>query len=264
MTLAELAGRFTGALRTRAAFGLQPVAAPAMVFIPLGMLLGPRMLGLLSENALDYLDVVVSVALATLGVFIGLALGREGRPARVLFAAASVEACITIVIVGGAVLVLLRAWQHPARFSIRSGCRRPGDLRVGICRAGDRRRRRAQRADGGTGRRPRRRAADPDGRDRRAGRGGAGRLLRGVALTILLGVAVGMAGWLLIERAEGEAERGVFVLGLLALPGGAAAYLGFSPLLTGLAAGWSWVVAPGQARSADGGATSARCSIRWS
>jgi hypothetical protein len=60
------------------------------------------------------------------------------------------------------------------------------------------------------------------------------------------GLAVGAAGWLLFERAQGTAERSVFVIGTLALLGGGAAYLGGSPLLTGLAAGWLWVLAPGE------------------
>jgi hypothetical protein len=70
--------------------------------------------------------------------------------------------------------------------------------------------------------------------------------LYGVALTVALGLVIGVAGWLLIEQAEGVAERGVFILGSLALLGGGAAYLGLSPLLAGMAAGWLWVVAPGR------------------
>jgi hypothetical protein len=63
--------------------------------------------------------------------------------------------------------------------------------------------------------------------------------------TIGLGLAIAVCGWLLLERAKGAAERGVFVLGVLALLGGAPAYLQLSPLLAGLAAGWFWVAAPG-------------------
>jgi hypothetical protein len=63
-------------------------------------------------------------------------------------------------------------------------------------------------------------------------------------LTIGVGLGIGGAGWLLFERSEG-AERGVFVLGSLALLGGCPAYLGTSPLLAGLAAGWLWALTPG-------------------
>jgi hypothetical protein len=65
-----------------------------------------------------------------------------------------------------------------------------------------------------------------------------------VALSIGLGLAIAVSGWLLFERSAG-AERDVFVLGTLALLGGAAAYLETSPLLAGLAAGWLWVRTPG-------------------
>jgi hypothetical protein len=64
--------------------------------------------------------------------------------------------------------------------------------------------------------------------------------------TVGLGLAVGVAGWLLFERAHGAAERGIFVVGTLALLGGTAAYLSLSPLLAGMAAGFFWSTAPGR------------------
>ncbi len=64
---------------------------------------------------------------------------------------------------------------------------------------------------------------------------------------MMLGLAVGVIGWLLIERAHSDAERGVFVMGSLALAGGASAYLALSPLLAGLAAGMFWNWSPGRA-----------------
>jgi hypothetical protein len=64
---------------------------------------------------------------------------------------------------------------------------------------------------------------------------------------VALGLAVAVAGWLLFERAHGPAERGVFMVGTLALLGGTAAYLALSPLLAGLAAGTFWTAAPGRA-----------------
>ncbi len=60
-------------------------------------------------------------------------------------------------------------------------------------------------------------------------------------------MTVGFIGWLLFERAESGAERAVYVLGALALAGGAASYLGVSPLGVGLVAGLTWTVAPGAA-----------------
>ena len=233
--------------RTRAALGLRPLTAPLILFLPAGMILGPNVLGVLSTEALGYLDIVVPVALATLGVFIGLALGREGRTALRLFAAASTEAIVTIVTVGAAVLFLLTVWGIPidVPYVIVAAA-------LGICASASA----APALD-----------ADDDRATRLAGRvadlddvvpivfGGlilgafgpsSASALGSLMMTIGLGLAIGVAGWLLIEPAESPAERGVFVIGCLALLGGTAAYLGLSPLLAGMAAGWLWVVAPGR------------------
>jgi len=67
------------------------------------------------------------------------------------------------------------------------------------------------------------------------------------AAPIVIGVAVGAIGWLVFERAESGAERAVFVLGALTLAGGAAAYVGTSPLGVGLVAGLTWTILPGAA-----------------
>jgi hypothetical protein len=66
-------------------------------------------------------------------------------------------------------------------------------------------------------------------------------------MTVALGTGVGVAGWLLFERAHSQAERNVFIAGTLALLGGTAAYLGLSPLLSGMAAGLLWTLLPGTA-----------------
>lgn len=247
MTLAGRAGRLTAGFRTRAALGMRPLTAPVIIFISLGFVIGPQMLSLLPAAALAGLDVVVSVGLATLGVFIGLAVGREGLAARRLFVAASVEGFITIAIVASAVVVLLGVWQLPTNLEPWLVA-----LTLGLCASASA----APATD-----------HEADDAERVAGRvadlddvlpivlGGAlivlagsttRSALDGALMTAVLGLAIGVAGWLLIERAEGAAERGVFILGCLALLGGCAAYLGLSPLLTGLAAGWLWVVAPGR------------------
>ncbi len=91
-------------LRTRSALGLAPSLTPAVVFLSLGLLLGPSVLGLITPRALDRLDVAVTIALAVLGVIVGIALGREIRTALRLFVAASLESLITIAIVAGATM----------------------------------------------------------------------------------------------------------------------------------------------------------------
>ena len=62
----------------------------------------------------------------------------------------------------------------------------------------------------------------------------------------LVGVAVGVVGLLLIERARSTAERALFVIGTLILAGGAASHLGLSPLVAGFVAGLVWQHGPGR------------------
>ena len=247
MTPAGLAGRLTGGLRTRAALGMRPLTAPVIIFISLGFIVGPRILGLLPAAALARMDVVVSIGLATLGVFIGLALGREGIAARRLILAASVEGCITIAVVAFAVIALLNVWELPTNLPPTVVA-----MALGLCASASAAP--ASDQDDDFGSRIAARVADLDDVLPIVVGGGlivlAGPTPRsafeGALLTIILGLAVGVAGWLLIERAEGVAERGVFIIGCLALLGGCAAYLGLSPMLTGMAAGWVWVLAPGR------------------
>jgi hypothetical protein len=246
-TRKETLGRLTASLRTRAALGLRPVTAPVIVFVPIGVLLGPMMLGIVSDAVLGHLDVVISIVLATLGVFIGIATGRGGPAFRRLLAASTVEASITIVTVGGALFVLAGIWKLP--LILPAGL---VALTLGICAS-------ASAA-------PSVRADDPDIR-RIAARvadlddvlpivlGGVVVVLaaprEGLAVWhaaggVAIGLAIAAAGLLLIRGTEDPAERAVFVLGMLALLGGCAAYLVLSPLLTGMAAGLLWAAAPGQ------------------
>jgi hypothetical protein len=219
-----------------------------MVFIPLGVLLGPRVSGVLSDEALAHLDIVISIALATLGVVVGIATGREAASARRLLAASTVEACLTIAVVAGAVVTLLQAWQAPMELPTVLVA-----LALGICASASA----APSVDVGDAhaRQIAARVADLDdvapillgGMVLALAHDAPTRdLIRTTWLTIGLGLTLGLTGWLLVESASGLAERGVFVLGSLALLGGATAYLGLSPLLAGLAAGLLWVVAPGR------------------
>src|SRR5688572_11208457 len=103
-------GRLARPLRTRAALGLRPLTAPVMLLVPIGVLLGPAGAGLITLSALAHLDVVISVALATLGVFVGIALGTQHGQVTRLVAAATVEGAVTATAVAGATFFLLRAW----------------------------------------------------------------------------------------------------------------------------------------------------------
>ena len=244
--LTERLSRLTGPFRTRAALGLGPVTAPVILYIPLGALLGPSGLGIISLRALGHLEAVISIALAALGLFIGIAAATEGGARKRLLLASTAEAAVTMMAVGGAIFLLLAVWGMPLLLA-------PGlvALSLGVSAAasaapsievGDERARRVAA-----------RVADLDdvlpilvGSVIVAHLGSVGMpAALGVLAAIGVGLLLAVAGWLLFEQSEG-AERGVFVLGTVALLGGCAAYLGTSPLLSGLVAGWFWALTSGK------------------
>ena len=238
-------------LRTRAVLGMAPVVAPAVLFVPIGALLGPSFTNVLTPTVLGYLDGVVAVALAVIGVFAGLELDLRGRQNRRLFVAASLEAIVTLALVGGAFLVLLKSWGMP--LGLPEGL---VALTLGLCASVSS----AGSVDHGS---PTRavaiRIADLDDVVPIVVSGLAVVMLGAAAAvsvwvavgwmfrTVLLGLAVGTAGLLLFERAHSHAERNVFIAGVVALIGGTSSFLGLSPLLAGLMAGLLWAWMPGYA-----------------
>jgi hypothetical protein len=235
--------------RTRSALGMAPSLTPAIIFLPIGALLGPQALGLLTPAVFAHLDTVVTIALAVLGVFVGVALGREVRAAWLLFLAASFESAVTILAVALATAHFVSATGMPIAAPLAGFA-----LALGLCAS----------ASSAT-------SADPHSEPAAAVATRVADLddVLPIALAViafallpsltahrpwvyaiapvLVGLAVGVVGWLLFERAESGAERGVFVLGALALAGGAAAYLRISPLAVGVIAGLFWTLAPGRA-----------------
>lgn len=237
-------------LRTRAAFGLAPGLTPAIIFLPLGAALGPLGLQWLSPHLLARMSIAVTIALAILGVLAGVALGREIRTAsRRLFLAASLESLVTIASVATATLYYVWATGVPLEAPLLVFA-----LAIGLSAS----------ASSAT-------SADPDSEAAAAvvtrvadlddvlpiglavvvfallAASSGDRLSVPLLAPLLIGLAVGAIGWLLFERADSGPERVVFVLGALALAGGAAAYLHISPLAVGLVAGFIWTVAPGRA-----------------
>ena len=234
-------------VRRRAALGLSPAVAPVVVYVPLGFLVGPAALNVLSPNVLAHLDAGISVALATLGVFIGLALASVRRANSYLFAAATVESLVTVAVVASSLLVLLVRWDAPLAWPATAVA-----FALAACAAA---------SAGG--------AATEETQDTRASHiadlddvvpiaiaallvSGVGAEspaagVIGVAAACGIGVAVGAIGWLLFERIDNAGERAVYVIGALAMLGGAAAYLQVSPILAGVACGVFWRLAPGQA-----------------
>jgi hypothetical protein len=212
------------------------------------MALGPAGLNVLSEAVLSYLDPVIAVALAALGVFAGLDLNfrrpREGR----LLAASSAESGLTILVVAGGlwlgrdwlVLSAFSPWQVLVMFGIAAAVSsttstdapdRPATL---VARVGD---------------------LDDvlpiflsglllawlhDGFSAEAG---------SLAIqTTLIALVIAIAGRLLVAQAPAQGEQQVFVAGTLLLLGGAAAYLSMSALWVGLVAGFFWGLAGGSTR----------------
>jgi hypothetical protein len=231
----------------RAALGLSPTAAPALTFVLVGIALGPVGLGALSPAALIRLDPVVSVALAALGIYVGLGLGAMRSPgASSLLFAATIEAGATIAVVSGVMYVLLLRWAVPLTLE-------PGlfALVLGISSCASA----ALRPANNTNEDARRAARIVDMDDVPlvllgtlvVAAAARAPIMESTLLAIAASLAVGAAGWLLFERARSAAERGVFVTGAVLLLGGIGAYLGTSPLLSGCAAALVWVRTPGAA-----------------
>jgi hypothetical protein len=230
----------------RAALGLRATSTPWLAFIIVGIVLGPAVSGLLTAGTLARLDAVVSVALAALGVFVGLGIGRLRDPGQPRLVVASLlESAISIVAVGGVMYGLLRVWGVPLSTSLPFFA-----LALGICACASA----ATRVPGNTAAAAHlSRVVDLDDLPLvalgaiavavAAGRPAGSSL----ALVVVTSTLVGAAGWLLFEYARSDAERGVFVVGAMMLLGGVGAYAGTSPLLSGCLAALLWVRAPGAA-----------------
>lgn len=235
-------------LRTRSALGLAPSLTPAVIFLPLGLLLGPQVLGWITPRLLDRLGLAVTIALAVLGALVGMALGREIRTALRLFFAATMESAVTTAMVTAAAAYFINATGVPLDAPLLGFA-----LALGLCAS----------ASSAT-------SAHPDSEPaaavatRVADLDDVLPILLAVAafavlaaptgssvvvMTLappLIGLAIGVIGWLVFERAESGPERVLFVLGTLALAGGAAEYMHVSPLAVGLIAGVTWTLVPGR------------------
>jgi hypothetical protein len=244
--LSERLSRLVGPFRTRAALGLSPVTAPVVLYIPMGFLLGPAGVGLLSLRALAHLDTVISIALAALGLFIGIAAATEGGARKRLLLASTAEAAVTMAAVAGAIFVLAGVWGLPLLLG-------PGIVALSLGASAAASAAPSVEVGDPQARRVAARVADLDdvlpilaGSIVVAMLGSSGMpAVLGLLAGVGVGLLVAVAGWLLLEKSHG-AERGVFVLGSVALLGGCAAYLEVSPLLSGLVAGWFWALTSGK------------------
>jgi hypothetical protein len=196
---------------------------PGALVILAGGAAGPSGLGLLSPPVLESLDPALPVALAALGVSVGIGFNlRIGRDWSAL-AATSVRAAVTMAVAGVGIALLTRvwaaalgppAWLNGAVTAISASDDPLAVLLGGIALA-----------------------------FLRAGTPAAAATLMGAATAVTLVIAA--AGWLLLSRSEPGAEQRIFVIALLLLLGGASEYLALSALTAGFVAGVFWEAAGG-------------------
>ena len=225
----------------RLALGLLPTPVLGLLVLLLGVALGPHGLSLLTPGVLSFLDPAVSVALAALGVLVGLGLEVRRSKERRLLAAASFEAGFTVLLVGAGVLFMLSRWPAPADLA-------PWLLAfmLGICASTSGT---AVTSASNESLVPAARLGDLDDvlpivigglalAWMREGSLGAAASLTIQASVVALVMA--LAAWLLVIQASSDSEQRVFTLGSLLLLGGVAEYLSLSALLAGLVAGAFW------------------------
>jgi hypothetical protein len=208
--------------------GFGPGAVRTALVILAGSALGPQGLGLLSAGVLASLELAMPVAVAGLGVYLGLRLNlRTGPDWRSVSAAAVRSLVIIIIVAAGAVVLLSFAgpmtdaprWFNSAFLAISAAADPFAVLLGGAVLALLR-----------------------HGTPAEAGL----LLLQAAAVTL----AIASAGWLLLSRSAPGTEQRTFVIALLLLLGGASEYLALSALAAGLVAGVIWETAGGSTRTA--------------
>lgn len=225
----------------RLALGLSPNPVPAALLLLIGIALGPHGVALVSGSILASLDPAVSVALAALGVLIGLDLELRRPRERRLLAAGTVEAAVTMLMIAGGFLIVhsLSPGSDGAPWLLA--------CLLGICGSP------SSTEPAELARDPRHslamRAGDLDdvlplvlGALALAliGWGTVAAAAALLAQVIVIAVATALAGWLLVTQTSSDSEQRVFVVGVLLLLGGAAAHLGASALFAGFVAGAAW------------------------
>jgi hypothetical protein len=217
-----------------------------LIYLLIGIALGPYGLNLLTRTVVSELDALSWVTLAVIGVLMGLGLADHSKDVTWRSAASNASiAFITIAVAGFGLLILIRQTDAPVTGSL------PLAVTVlGLCASVSAALPVGPGADAEIERASH--LADYDDLPllvigtlvvtMLAGPAEATRL----AATIAGGVAIGVAGWLLFERAN-HSERGLFVTGTVLLLAGIGAFLGTSPLLTGSVAALVWRRAPGAA-----------------
>jgi hypothetical protein len=216
-------------------------SAPVALLLTAGVAVGPHGINLLSAVALTSLDPVMPVALAALGVLVGVNVINHRTDDLRLFAAACLAAAVTTIVVSAGFGVVA--------VSTTSSIARPFWILIlasGLCAAT---------------------SLTLPSDDVLEPRSAATRIIElGVLLPIVAGalllawfragsaaaagvlvaqacavtLALAAAAWLLLTRAASDTEERVFAVSALLLVGGAAAALSLSALFGGLVAGIFW------------------------
>jgi hypothetical protein len=225
----------------RAALGLSATRVPLFLMLAAGALLGPRGVAIIAPSTLDALQPIVPVALAGLGVLLGVGLDlRSWRDLRLLDAG-SLEATITMMTIAAAYIVtagssavtlpvMLAAvlvavcggpsTSHPASYSQSAAGMRAirlidfDDVVPVIVTA----------------------VAVTAGAEQLAVRDTVVLLLKASAA----GAGLALAGRLLVGETDSDGERRVFIIAVLLLVAGVAGYLRVPSLFVGLVAGLVW------------------------
>ncbi|OFV90787.1 MAG: hypothetical protein A3G76_11505 [Acidobacteria bacterium RIFCSPLOWO2_12_FULL_65_11] len=225
----------------RGSLGWSATSAPVALLLLSGIAVGPQGINLLSEAVLSVLDSVVPVALAALGVLVGLGAGHHRAGDRYMFAAACLETAATAIVVAGGTAFVLSATIASTSWPVWTL-----PLAAGLCAAT------SLTLPTGNPLEPRTAAArvaelgvllpivagGPLIASLREGAPAAGLILVAQASGVTLVLAA--AGWLLLTRASGETEERVFAIAVLLLVGGVTDALSVSALLGGLVAGVFW------------------------
>lgn len=237
------------ALGRRLGLRWSATSIPVALLLLLGIGFGPHGVSLLSPPVLEFLDPAMPVALAALGVLIGLAVGVRGRGDGRWAAIASMQASLTAATVAVGTVVAVNATNLAVGVpSWTLG------LLAGICAATS--------LGVPTG--------NPSAPDTPVARvteleaalliavGGLllatireSSLVAAVSLAaqaLAVALVLATAGWLLLTQTSSDTEQRVITLATLLLVGGVSDYLSLSPLLGGLATGILWQLAGGPAR----------------
>jgi hypothetical protein len=222
-------------------FTWSSTSAPVALLLLAGIAAGPRGINLLSADLLSMLDPVVPVAVATLGVLVGLTMGDRRTDTWRLFAAACFIPFLTMLVVAAG-MATVGIVANSAAVQVFG----PLTWAGAICAAS------SLTLSTGYALEPRPAATRLIELGVLIPLLAGGLALAGVRTSSLVGavaltvqssavtVAVAAAAWLLLTQAQSETEERVIAVSALLLVGGVAGALSLSGLFGGLVAGVFW------------------------